>query len=91
MDTSAYVQLTFIGSGIRVIGAKNLSYGFHKIIIDGTTYTADAYASSLQFKQTIFEKTGLTYGQHTIKVLPNGTKLGSSTDTFIQIDAFEVI
>lgn len=48
----------------------------------------DTYAPSKQHQETLFMKSGLTPGTHTIKVVVTGTKHTSSSNTVIVNDAF---
>jgi hypothetical protein len=85
----SYCQYTFTGTGIRWIGAKNGDHGYANVYIDGTLVaTVDTYASTWQKQLTLYEKTGLSSGSHTIKVEVTNTKNASSSNYTQDIDAF---
>ncbi|NQX67246.1 S-layer homology domain-containing protein [Paenibacillus alba] len=79
----AYVQYTFTGTGISLIGPKNNNMGTCDIYIDGTLVQSDIelYEANKNFQQALYTHTGLSNGTHTIKVV---VKSG-----FVVIDAFE--
>ncbi|WP_329127123.1 glycoside hydrolase family 2 TIM barrel-domain containing protein [Streptomyces sp. NBC_01465] len=83
---------TFRGTGIRVIAPKSYNQGIAKISVDGDTPTQiDLYAATKQFVQTVYEKTGLDDGLHTVTIQVTGTKNASSSDSYVVLDAFDVI
>ncbi|CAN7364868.1 DUF1080 domain-containing protein [Paenibacillus sp. LjRoot153] len=86
----AYAQFTFTGTSISLISMKQHNMGLIDVYIDGVLDTAniDAYAATTTKQVTLFSKTGLTAGSHTIKVVVDGTKNAASSDTIGAIDAF---
>jgi len=75
---------TFYGSSIQLIGEKATSRGTMNISIDGgAAVQATANDTSTNFQQTIYTKSGLALGKHTIKV----TKTGG---TYLDLDAIHV-
>ncbi len=80
-----YVQYTFTGTGISYITEKNSDMGTVDVYIDNVLQsTADCYNATRLVKQTVYTKTGLTSGQHTIKVV-------KKTGTYMLVDAFNVV
>ncbi|MFD5087411.1 glycoside hydrolase family 2 TIM barrel-domain containing protein [Kitasatospora sp. NPDC058406] len=91
-QTGATAATTFWGTGVRIIAPKGLNEGIAEISVDNETPTrVDLYAGSKQFQQSVFERTGLTEGEHTVSVRVTGQKNASATDTFVCLDAFEVL
>ncbi|MFD5922792.1 glycoside hydrolase family 2 TIM barrel-domain containing protein [Kitasatospora sp. NPDC058201] len=91
-QTGDTATATFRGTGIRVIAPKNGHHGIVEISIDGAAPTqVDLYAPAKQFQQTVFERTGLPDGEHTITVRVTGNKNTSSSGTYAVIDAFQPI
>ena len=88
---AATATFNFTGTGIKVIGNKAPTSGIAKITIDGKAYYVDLYNSSITCKNSIFIKTGLTSGTHTIKIEWTGLKNSASKGTTINLDAFEII
>ncbi len=84
-------QYTFTGVGIKWIAATNTDHGIAKVYIDNVYQTTvDLYSLSSQLQQVIYADTGLSIGQHTIKIVCTGTKNPNSTASFIDVDAFDV-
>jgi alpha-L-fucosidase len=75
----------FIGTGIELIAITASNRGDVDIYIDGgLPQTISCNASADHFQQTVFSKTGLAYGRHTIK----GVKKSGG---YLTIDAFKVL
>lgn len=86
----SYAQISFTGTSIKWIGAKNTGHGNAKVYIDGNLdATVDTYASSWLKQQVLYEKTDLVSGPHTIKVEVTNTKNGNSSNYYQDIDAFQ--
>ncbi|TLM97848.1 MAG: hypothetical protein FDZ75_03675, partial [Actinobacteria bacterium] len=88
--TGTGYQVNFTGTGIDLIALKGPDYGIARVIIDGTTETADFYASGFLNKQVVWGKRGLTYGPHTVRVEWTGSQNASSTNSQIDLDAVDV-
>lgn len=86
-----YVQFTFNGTGVKWISCLGGNLGKADVYIDGTLSQSsiDCYSPSVVYQNINFSKTGLTNGQHTIKVVVKGTKNTSSSDYHLISDAFE--
>jgi alpha-L-rhamnosidase len=88
-STGAYGQFTFTGKSVKWIGETDTNRGKADIYIDSVLdATIDTYGVQ-SFQQMLYQKTGLTSAQHTIKVVCNGTKNSSSSNYYITLDAFE--
>ncbi|WP_405435891.1 hypothetical protein OG373_04045 [Streptomyces avidinii] len=91
-QTGDTATTTFQGTGIRVIAPKNGTHGVAEISVDGAAPTqVDLYAPAKQYQQTVFERTGLPDGEHTVTVKVTGNKNASATDRYVVIDAFETV
>ncbi|SDX46322.1 glycosyl hydrolase [Paenibacillus sp. CF384] len=90
--TNDYAQFTFTGNKIQVIGYKQHNLGKVGVYIDGVLdSTVDLYTSGTGPQQAVlYEKSGLSSGSHTIKLVVTGTKNSSSSDYFVVLDAFKV-
>lgn len=85
-----YAQYTFAGTSIKWIGPKNVDCGKSDVYIDGVyDSTVDLYASSWLKQQTLFSKTGLASGSHTIKIVATNTKNAAASGYYSSVDAFE--
>lgn len=91
-ESSASTQLVFNGTGISYTAFKDSTQGIAKVTLDGVSYAVDLFASSPQYKATVFSKTGLTAGRHVLKIewtgkIHTGAK---KTATKINVDSFIV-
>lgn len=85
-------ELTFLGTGIELIVCKNYDRGFLEISVDGEVCeTVDTYSSSTDRQAKIFSKDDLEYGIHTISVRATAEKCEESTNSKVEIDAFNVL
>jgi hypothetical protein len=88
----SYATFKFNGTGFRWTGLKGVGIGIAKITIDGTsTFTTDNYSSSTIFKNIVFEKTGLTAGEHTVKIEITNTKNTAASNYYQAIDTIEIL
>ncbi len=89
-ETSATAEITFEGTGLRWHVAKGPMAGKAKVWLDGAgPFMADLYLPSLT--AVTLQKTGLPLTTHTLKIEVSGEKNPSSTNYFVDIDAFEVV
>ena len=101
MDTIAYLQnpnggetatLTFKGTGIKVIGCTNKDRGKIEVLIDGVSQgVVDTYSASTVRQKEYFSKEDLTAGIHTIQLKVLNEKQTASSNTKIELDAFEIL
>lgn len=90
-ETGAYTELTFSGSAIKVMGKTHPARGLADVYIDGKfVKTIDEYSKQEAYQATVFEKKGLSSGEHTIKIVVKGQKSSQSSGTTVTIDAFMV-
>ncbi len=88
----AQVELNFVGTGIKWIGTTSDSQGLAKVYVDGEFQAeVDQYSNSTQVMVDSFTLTGLSQGEHIIRVDVTGNKNSKSNGTRIEIDAFDVI
>jgi murein DD-endopeptidase MepM/ murein hydrolase activator NlpD len=90
-SSGSSVNVAFSGTYIAWIAKKSPVYGKAKVILDGgTPETVDLYASSEEWKQTVWEKT-LPDGPHTLRIEWTGLKNSAATNTNISVDAFAIL
>ncbi len=97
-ESGAYVLFSFQGNTIAWIGSKNSDMGIAEVFIDGVSMgTVDCYAAAPAWQENLFEQASLSeensVGElvdHTIKIVNTGTKNGSSSAYFIDLDAWVV-
>jgi len=88
--TGASVSLTFTGTQVSWFGTKFSNRGNADVFIDDVLQTTvDEYNSTVLYQQELFTIGGLTNGSHTIKVVCKGTKNGSSTGYYVDLDFFQ--
>lgn len=87
------VSYTFQGPAIQVVMPQSENHGYGDVFIDGVKVgQTNSYRSSQnQTKQWVaFERTDLSAGEHTIKIVVTGQKEAASSGTFVSVDAFNV-
>jgi hypothetical protein len=93
-STGAYAQYTCSScQEILWNATKSPDAGNVKIYIDGTLVTSlDMYAATREGSRVRFG-TGVfgTAGQHTLKLEVSGTKNPSSSNTYLEVDAFQTV
>ncbi|MGX1479725.1 UNVERIFIED_CONTAM: beta-galactosidase GanA [Streptomyces canus] len=83
------VTIPFDGTAIRWIGSKTNNHGNADVYLDGTK-VATVDDSGSENQAVIFQKTGLTAGAHTLKIVVAGSHSSGSTDNYVSIDAIDV-
>ncbi|MDX3247916.1 hypothetical protein [Streptomyces sp. ME18-1-4] len=79
------VSYTFTGTGIDVLSETNSDEGGIDVYVDGTkVQSVTAAASSRLAQQVVASVSGLTKGQHTIKLVKTG-------GTYLVLDGFTVV
>ncbi|MFG1875986.1 hypothetical protein ACGFIV_14235 [Sphaerisporangium sp. NPDC049003] len=82
----ATAQYTFTGTGIEYLSERNGDMGNVDVYLDNVLQTnVNLYVSGArQAQQVVFSKTGLSSGQHTIKIVNKATAVG-------MVDALRVL
>lgn len=91
-SAGSFVQYSFSGTQVSWYGLKNDDLGMASVYIDGTLVAddIDCYSTS-RIPQQLFTKTGLTNGNHIIKVVTKGTKNTASKGIALVHDYFGFI
>jgi uncharacterized protein YkwD len=88
--TGSTSKFAFTGTGVRWIGIVSTTGGIANIKVDGVPAgSVDQYATSTGFNRTLFQRTGLSAGAHTLEVSVSGTRNTRATDQRTWIDAFD--
>ncbi len=89
---STKLTFAFTGSAVSLVGYRGPSGGYASVYLDGVLQTSSLsfYASSNQYRRTLWGKSGLVAGPHTVQILPRGSKPSRSRDTWVYVDAFTV-
>jgi len=78
-------SFNFYGSKIRIIGTYADNYStLVDVVIDGTTYNYNQYATSVSRSVLVFEKQDLSLGNHSISVI------NRESGKHISLDAIEI-
>jgi hypothetical protein len=85
MAPDEWCQFSFVGTGAKWIGAKNVNHGTADVYLDGKLdATVSTESPSWLMQQALYTKTGLTDGLHSLKIV---VKAGGYED----FDAFEYL
>jgi lysophospholipase L1-like esterase len=93
VNVNSYFQVTFTGTQISWYGLKNSDLGMATVYVDGVLAqdNIDCYSSSPRAVFQLFNKTGLSNGNHTIKVVVKGTKNAASSGIALVHDYFSIL
>ena len=87
----AVATFSFTGSSIAWVGSKNHTHGYASVSVDGgPAVLVDTYAPAANTQQTLYQRTGLAPGPHTITITVTSRKDHAATNTYQDIDAFIV-
>ena len=96
-NANASVSFQFYGTTISYAYAMSLNIGYANVYIDGSLvqsnldgYLAPTGSTANFVWQKLFTYSGLTLGNHTIKVVATGTNDGMATASYVTADAFIV-
>jgi uncharacterized protein YkwD len=90
-DSSAAALISFEGTSIEVLAKKGSVYGLAEVSLDGgAAETVDFYSASSLYKQSVYKKTDLSSGTHTIVIRCLGQPSGASGGCTVDIDAIKV-
>ncbi|ADL50341.1 cohesin domain-containing protein [Clostridium cellulovorans] len=84
------LYFSFQGTGFNLHSIVANNRGIAKVYVDGVAYDVDTYSPTVE-RKIVFTKDGLAYGKHNVKILVTNTKNTTSTDTYISIDAVEIL
>lgn len=86
----AYVEVTFEGTGIRWKGFKYDDAGRADIELDGVRIDVADQWDVVRDSPFVWEKTGLDYGRHTLRITVSESKNEQSGGNWINYDYFEI-
>ncbi|MFF4935379.1 beta-galactosidase [Streptomyces griseofuscus] len=86
------VSVPFNGTGVKWISNLDGNHGTADVYLDGTKVkTVDTYGSPRRKQYVAYQASGLDKGPHTLKIVVTGEKDTDATDTFVPIDAIDVV
>ena len=87
----ATAELGFEGTGLRWYAVMDNRQGIARIYVDGVYRgQVDLYAPA-PIVDVVWEKLNLPPGPHTFTIEVSGRKNPASTNTYINLDAFEIV
>lgn len=91
-SAGAVATVKFTGTGVSLIAKKDSVYGIAKVTVDsGTPAYVDLYSSTAAWQQRVWTSATLASGSHTVTIEWTGTKNRSATDTYVDVDAVEIV
>ncbi len=86
------VSMTFVGTGIRWIGARANTLGTADVYLDGVLVaTVDQYSDEVALRQVNYAVEDLPSMPHELKIVVRGERNSASQSNWIVIDAFDVM
>jgi bacillopeptidase F len=84
----AWATVDFTGASVTYISTTGNNRGDARIYLDGVDQgVVNQYSATLQYRQRLWTKTGLSAGTHTLRVVRTGTGGGP----YVEVDAIEVV
>ena len=85
-DAGAIASIQISGTGFRFRYTKSTNRAIHAVYVDGVKVAdLNAYSATVAW-QSVYEKTGLTAGVHTVEI-----RHGGPAGSYIDVDAIEVL
>ncbi len=85
------VEITVSGSEIALIASKESNRGICEIFLDGISQgKVDLYSPSIERQLVIFAKSGLSEGEHKVKIVVTGEKNPHASGSYVDVDAIRV-
>ncbi|MFI4921529.1 MAG: Ig-like domain-containing protein, partial [Gammaproteobacteria bacterium] len=90
-SSGAQTTLSFNGTAVRWIGYKDTLSGIADVFLDGThVATVDSYSTLPVSQVVMYSATGLSAGNHTLSIRPEGRHSLLSLGSAVWVDAFDV-
>jgi hypothetical protein len=91
-NAGSRATISFKGTGISWIAYRDEWSGIARVYVDGIlTATVDTYLSPFQAQADAYAVNGLVSGTHTLTIEATGTHDSASSDSWIWVDAFDVV
>jgi len=86
------VNIAFNGTSFDWYTVKGPIYGIARVSVDGgAPLTVDLYSTGLQYQSKVWSISGLPSTAHTVRIEWTGTKNASASNTYVGIDAADVV
>jgi hypothetical protein len=87
---SGTVTFSFSGTGARWIGFSDAWAGIADVYVDGVLKASiDTYSAGTKYQAVQYAITGLSPGDHTVKIVATGRRNSAAAAAWIWVDAFE--
>ncbi|WP_425953751.1 beta-galactosidase [Xylanimonas sp. McL0601] len=84
------LTVPFTGTAIRWIAPLANNHGYADVYLDGVKQaTVSGYGASTTFQHVMFQKSGLADGDHTLKIVVDGTHEANASGNFVSVDAID--
>ena len=91
-NAGSRATISFKGTGITWIAYRDEWSGIARVYVDGVLKeTVDTYLSPFQPQAAAYVIDGLVSGTHTLTIEATGTHSSGSSDSWIWVDAFDVV
>jgi len=91
LNTPGYASMTFVGDTVEWVSRVSPNAGIATVSIDGIKAAdVDRYAPTTEYRKTVFRRTGLSAGPHTIRISWTGRMNPASTTANLLIDSIVV-
>ncbi|SFA74993.1 Alpha-L-fucosidase [Cohnella sp. OV330] len=84
----SFAEASFTGTSVEWVGKLDADHGKADVYIDGTLdRTVDLYSPNRHTGITVYNKQGLSGGNHTIKIVARSDKNVIATNYYVEVDA----
>jgi hypothetical protein len=85
-------SLAFTGTRVSLVGVQTRAGGYADVYLDNRLDKSNVsfYSSTTLYQRTVWARSGLSSGAHTLKVVVKGTRYRSATGTRVLLDRFDV-
>jgi uncharacterized protein (TIGR03437 family) len=91
-DSTASVSINFNGVGVTWLAYRDQWSGIATVALDGAMQaTVDTYDNPAQSQSAVYSISGLPLTTHTLTIQVTGTHDANSADSWVWLDAFEVL
>jgi hypothetical protein len=91
-SSGSSVTFEFVGTHCALLAKTSNQYGKAKVTVDEeSTSTVDFYSKDTVWRHVVWETKTLPFGTHTVKIAWTGKKSAGAKDTFINVDAIEIV
>lgn len=91
LNSAGSATFSFTGTAVRWVSRVTTSAGIADVYLDGKKVsTIDRYSSTEAYQQVVFERTGLSSGSHSLKLVRTGRSNPKSSGKNLLVDSFVV-